>query len=476
MNTPAGLLSAQKKMRAAGVPDVAINVFTRFYGIVAEGKESFIRESEIDPLVDVVHLDSISDESAADSSASGSGDGRVGESALARTAMLKLNGGLGTSMGMQSAKSLLPVRDGLSFLDIIAHQVRAARAEHGVPLPILFMNSFRTDRDTRDALSKYEDLPVSGLPLTVVQNQEPKLRVSDLHPVEYPENPELEWCPPGHGDVYTVLQTSGVLDSLESAGYEFLNISNADNLGAYPSADIAEWFAQSGAPFVAETVQRTPADRKGGHVVVRDGQLILRETAQTHADDEDAAADISKHKYFNANTLWIRISALKELLVKHEGVLPLPLIQNHKTVNPSDPDSTAVVQLEFAMGAAIELFEGAQALVIDRTRFLPVKTTNDLLLLRSDVYELSDDYRLVPQGAEPLITLDTDYFKLIGDFEERFPAGAPLLSQASSLTVDGPWVFGHDVRVVGDGRLSAESGSDVPVPDGATVTETGIAD
>lgn len=453
-------------MRAAGVHEQAIAVFSRFYSIVEEGTESYVREDDITPLTDVTYLGEVMERGGEDES--------VPASALSRTVMLKLNGGLGTSMGMQSAKSLLTVRDDFTFLDILAHQVLHARSEYGVKLPVIFMNSFRTNADTLAALSKYPELPVAGLPLTVLQNQEPKITVSDLEPVEFPQDPELEWCPPGHGDVYTVLQATGVLDELENAGYEFLNISNVDNLGAAPSAEIADWFAASGASFVAETVRRTPADRKGGHVVVRDGRLILRETAQTHKDDAAAASDIKKHLYFNANTLWIRISALKELLEKHGGVLPLPLIQNFKTVNPADPSTQDVIQFEFAMGAAIELFDDAQALVIDRTRFLPVKTTNDLLLLRSDIYELNDAYELTPAHEEPLITLDPEYFGLIDDFEQRFPFGPPHLRDAESLSVDGPWTFGKNVHVKGAAILANASANDAQVPDGATVSESGI--
>lgn len=466
MHTPSGLAQAREKMRQAGVHEQAIAVFSRFYSIVEEGKESFVRESDVAPLTDVTHLDEVMDRGGADQP--------VSTSALSRTVMLKLNGGLGTSMGMQSAKSLLTVRDGKSFLDLIALQIQHARATHDVTLPIMFMNSFRTDADTQEVLAQYPDLAVEGLPLTVLQNQEPKITADTLEPVSYPHNPELEWCPPGHGDVYTVLQSTGTLELLQERGYEYLNISNVDNLGAAPSAEIADWFAQSGASFVAETVRRTPADRKGGHVVVRDGQLILRETAQTHDDDAAAASDISKHKYFNANTLWIRISALKDLLEQHGGVLPLPLIQNHKNVNPADPSSQRVIQLEFAMGAAIELFEDAQALVIDRSRFLPVKTTNDLLLLRSDVYDLTDDYRLVATHDEPLITLDTKVFGHIGPFEERFSKGVPQLRDAESFTVEGPWTFGADVQVKGAAVLRNETGQDKTVPDSAVVTEHGL--
>lgn len=269
-----------------------------------------------------------------------------------------------------------------------------------------------------------------------------------------------------------MLYTSGVLDALADMGFEYLNIANADNLGAYPSPEIAQWFADSGAPFAAEVAERTPADRKGGHLVVRDGRIVLRETAQTAADDVEAAADISRHQYFNTNTLWMRVAALRELLAHHDGVMPLPLIKNEKTVDPTRPDSPAVIQIEVAMGAAIELFEGAQTLCVDRRRFLPVKTTNDLLLVRSDVYDLTEEYRLQATGQEPLITLDPGSYKLISDFENRFSRGIPSLKGASSFTVEGPYRFGVGQRVEGEAFLGPAD-NEITIPDHAIINSDG---
>ena len=71
------------------------------------------------------------------------------------------------------------------------------------------MNSFRTQDDTLAALAPYADLEVDGLGLDFLQNSEPKLRADDLTPVEWPADPTLEWCPPGHGDLYTALMALG---------------------------------------------------------------------------------------------------------------------------------------------------------------------------------------------------------------------------------------------------------------------------
>jgi UTP--glucose-1-phosphate uridylyltransferase len=450
-------------MHEAGVPPAAVDAFARFYGLLESGETGIIAERDVTPLTQVPHLADLDV------------DEEAGREALAVTAVIKLNGGLGTSMGMDRAKSLLRVRGELTFLDVIAEQVLVARATTGARLPLVLMNSFRTRDDTLAALTVYPDLRVDGLPLDFVQNREPKLRADDLTPVDWPADPDLEWCPPGHGDLYTALHASGILTALLDAGFRYATVSNSDNLGAAPDARIASWFAGTGAPFAAEVARRTPADRKGGHLVVRasDGRIVLRETSQTLPEDAAAAADIETHPYFNTNNLWLDLRALAAELERSGGVLDLPLIRNNKTVDPTDATSTPVVQIESAMGAAIEVFDGAVVLEVDRSRFLPVKTTNDLLVRRSDVYRLTDDERLVATVDAPYVDLDPAHFKTIGEFDQRLPV-APSLVGATSLRVRGDWTFGKDVAVVGDAVLD-DPGTPSAVPDGARVGPAGIA-
>jgi len=435
-----GLQAARDKMAAAGVAPQAIEVFSHYYHQLEEGVTGFIAEDSIEPLTspDLLSDVEVSDEQAG--------------AALAKTVIIKLNGGLGTSMGMDKAKSLLPVRSGKTFLDLIAAQEQAARETYGAKLPLLFMNSFRTQDDTLAALAPYSDLEVDDLGLDFLQNSEPKLLVDDLTPAEWPADPTLEWCPPGHGDLYTALEGSGILDRLLAKGYRYASVSNSDNLGAAPDATIAGWFAASGAPYAAEICRRTAADRKGGHLAVRkaDRQLILRDTAQTAAEEMHFFTDEFRHPYFHTNNLWFDLEVLSRTLKERNSVLGLPLIKNEKTVDPADSSSPEVVQIESAMGAAIEVFPGATAIGVGRERFLPVKTTNDLLLLRSDVYEVGSDGRLTKVVEQaPLIELDSTFYKTIGKFEDRFPAGAPSLNEATSLGVKGDWTFENDVKVIG---------------------------
>jgi UTP--glucose-1-phosphate uridylyltransferase len=430
-------------MADAGVDKTAIEVFAHYYRLLEHGETGMIPESAIEPL----DMEALADVTVADETAA---------AAIGNTAVIKLNGGLGTSMGMDRAKSLLCVRRGLSFLDIIARQVLHVRKQYDVALPVIFMNSFHTSSDTMAALGRYSDLRVDGLPLEFLQNKEPKLLEKDLAPVSFPKDPDLEWCPPGHGDIYTALRSTGLLDKLIESGYTQVFVSNSDNLGAVPDPRVAGWFADSGAPFAIEAVRRTPSDRKGGHFARRknDGRIVLRESAQTLDRDKDALADLDRHKFTSTNNLWFNLQAMKEALDARDGVLGLPMIRNVKHLDPGDSSTPNVVQIETAMGAAIEIFADSRTIEVGRDRFVPVKTTNDLLVLRSDVYDLGKDF-VMDQVTDqiPFVELDPDHYKLVGDFDKRFPEGAPSLVKASSLRVQGDWTFGSGVSVVGEVSL-----------------------
>ena len=451
-----GLTAAVDKMRAAHVDEVAVRTFAHYYGELERGATGMIPEDSIEP----VDIPSLADFEVTDEEAT---------AAIATTAVIKLNGGLGTSMGMDHAKSLLGVREGLSFLDVIARQILHLRTTYGTRLPLILMNSFRTSADTLEALAGYVDLPVEGLPLEFRQNMVPRLLADGLMPLEWPQDPDLEWCPPGHGDIYTALRGTGLLDDLLDQGYERVFVSNSDNLGAVPDAHVAGWFAHTGAPFAIEAVRRTPSDRKGGHFARRisDGRLVLRETAQTLPEDKTALQDLSRHRYCSTNNLWIDLRALKSVLDERDGILGLPMIRNEKTADPSDSSTPKVIQVETAMGSAIEVFEGAQLIEVGRDRFIPVKTTNDLLVLRSDVYDVLEGYTLDQVAEEvPFVDLDGEHYKLVADFEARFPDGVPSLVKATALRVQGDWTFGRDVQVIGDVTLAADGpeGTDTVAP------------
>jgi len=356
---------------------------------------------------------------------------------------------------------------------VIALQVQSLRAETGARLPLVLMNSFRTREDSLARLARHPGL-AGDLPPDFLQHKVPRVRVDDLSPVSWPADPEAEWCPPGHGDLYTALVTSGMLERMLAAGYRFAFVSNADNLGATLDPDVLGWLAREEIPFLMEVADRTEADRKGGHLARarRGGALLLRESAQCPESDRAAFQDVSRHRYFNTNTLWLDLRALEKALALHDGVLGLPMIRNEKAVDAKDPDAPRAYQLETAMGAAIAVFAEARALRVPRTRFAPVKTTDDLLVVRSDAYSLSPRGELqpaVPPEALPLVDLDPAFFGHIDAFDGRFPAGPPSLRRCRTLRVRGDVRFGRDVVVEGRVELDAEGRPPLAVPDGAVL-------
>lgn len=446
------------KMREAGLPEPAIRSFGAHYAALAKGERGTLSQREIEPVHSVERAEALGDRKAA------------GHAALAHTVVIKLNGGLGTTMGMRRAKSLLEVREGLSFLDVIARQVLHLRHAHGARVPLLLMNSFRTRDDSLAALAKYPEL-AGELPLDFLQNKVPRIAAADLTPVRWPADPELEWCPPGHGDLYLALETSGLLGQLLERGFRTAFVSNSDNLGASLDLDILGWFAGEGLPFAMEVCDRMPVHRKGGHLAaLRGGGLVLREIAQCPEDELDAFQDISLHRFFNTNNLWVDLEALARALREHGGTLPLPMIRNEKRVDPADPGSPKVIQVETAMGAALSVFPGARALRVPGRRFAPVKTTGDLVAVASDAYVLTEDWLVVPapgRAGPLLVDLDPVWYGQVEALYERFPAGLPSLVACSRLEVRGDVRFGAAVRCRGEVRLRAAAARPCAVPDRA---------
>jgi len=334
------------------------------------------------------------------------------------------------------------------------------------------MNSFRTAVDSEIVLARYPELARPDLPLGFLQNMVPKILADSLLPADSPGNPGLEWCPPGHGDLFTAISGSGLLARLLDLGIEYAFVANADNLGATLDPVLLGYMVSEGFDFMLEAADRTPADRKGGHLCrLADGRLALRDSAQCPPEAVDAFQDVNRYRYFNTNNLWVHLPALARLLADHEGFLPLPTVINRKTLDPQDPSSDPVFQLETVMGTAISLFGRAAAVRVPRSRFSPVKNTNDLLGVRSDAFVRTDDSRIVlhpDRKAPPVIRLDESFFKMIDRFERRFPHGSPSLRACDSLTVKGDITFGADVVVEGDAVVRALSGG-VTVLDGTVL-------
>lgn len=430
-------------MKVAGLADDVIRTFSAYYDQLQSGEQGMISRGMIDPPSpdNVINLSAMTQYRK--------------QSILKSIAVIKLNGGLGTSMGLSAAKSLLPVKGNMNFLDIITRQVLAMRSGTGYEVLLMFMNSYNTEADTLNYLEKYPDLSRQKLPISFLQNKFPRIRQDNLKPYEN-EDPDKMWNPPGHGDIFAALSSSGLLDKMIDAGYRYAFVSNSDNLGATVDTCIPAYMEANDIHFLMEVCARTEADRKGGHLCQdKHGQLMLREVAQCPPEELDEFQNVELYSYFNTNNLWIDLKALQWNLIAGEGIILLPLIVNPKTV-----DGTPVYQLETAMGAAISVFNGARAVLVPRSRFSPVKKNNDLLAIWSDLYELNDQYQVVMRrGVEsiPPIELDERYYGRIDQLLERFRDGVPSLLNCSSLKISGDISFGEDVICEGKVNLTAEN-------------------
>lgn len=438
-------IKIQEKMEAENLSPEFISDFLEKVKQIKNGETGMAVWSEVgdlDPELDEISLDKIHKEH------------KVDVSSLRKLVIIKLNGGLGTSMGLSKAKSLIPIKDGYSFLKIIANQVLQLRKKYKVEIPLLLMDSYNTQKESQTELESTG--LTQSIPTSFLQHKVPRLEKNSLEPI-HSKDPKEDWCPPGHGDIYFTLVETGILDQLLSKGYEIAFLSNGDNLGATVDSAIVSYFDKEGLDFAMEMTPKTLSDTKGGAIYrkTRNGEFLhyeLLETAQVPPENEEEFTGTDKFRTFSTNNLWINLRSLKDRWEK--GDFKLSLIVNPKTVQGKE-----IIQLETAMGSAVSNFSKFRGIIIPRDRFAPVKKTEDYLVRRSDAYQLNEDYSLTMSLirkklglGEPTITLDDAFYKKIQDFESRFQL-TPSLYACELLEVKGDWLFDIDVSFKGRVQL-----------------------
>ncbi|XP_063056058.1 UDP-glucose pyrophosphorylase 2a isoform X2 [Engraulis encrasicolus] len=390
-------------------------------------------------------------------------------SCLNKLAVVKLNGGLGTSMGCKGPKSLISVRNENTFLDLTVQQIEHLNKTYNADVPLVLMNSFNTDEDTKKILQKYSHHRVKIHCFN--QSKYPRINKESMLPIATNlsltgENSEA-WYPPGHGDIYASFYNSGLLDQLISQGKEYIFVSNIDNLGATVDLHILNHLI--GQPtdkrieFVMEVTDKTRADVKGGTLTQYDGKLRLLEIAQVPKNHVDEFKSVTKFKIFNTNNLWISLPAIKRL--QEKNALDMEIIVNPKILD----GGLNVIQLETAVGAAIKCFDNALGINVPRSRFLPVKTTSDLLLVMSNLYSLDDGSLTMNPKREfrttPHVKLGSSFTK-VQDYLKRFES-IPDMLELDHLTVSGDVTFGKQVALKGTVIIIANHGDRIDIPAGA---------
>ncbi len=459
---PLNFMPFALKMRDIGASDIQIEAFRRNCMKAFSDKGGFIGEDEIAPvgvLPTFNQLAPVNEDRA--------------NQLLKACAVIKLNGGLATTMGLEGGpKSLVRAHGQSSFLDITVHQILSQREKLGRKvLPLILMNSFNTSSQTMKSLMSYLDLLEQPVAAEMVQSRVPRIKADSLTPYVSADDPLSEWCPPGHGDLYLSLFVSGFLAELLARDIKYIFVSNIDNLGASLDMRIPEWMAIHGYPMVMEVARRWDNDRKGGHLA-RDvyGSFVLREAAMCKPQEREHFADIERYRYFNTNNLWFDAEALYKMIVSCEGLLDLPVIRNSKVLHDNLGRACQVYQIESACGSIISSWPQAQALEVERSRFVPVKGLSDLMAVRSDLFSIESDYSIAYVGERkklPLITLPAQITSL-DKLEQMLPYGVPSLRRCSSLSIEVPVVFGKDVKCEGDVKITATA--EAFIPDGAVLS------
>ncbi|KAJ4744556.1 UTP--glucose-1-phosphate uridylyltransferase [Rhynchospora pubera] len=386
---------------------------------------------------------------------------------LDKLVVLKLNGGLGTTMGCTGPKSVIEVRNGFTFLDLIVIQIESLNKKYGCNVPLLLMNSFNTHEDTQKIVEKYSN---SNIEIhTFNQSQYPRIVVEDFSPLPSKGVAGKDgWYPPGHGDVFPALTNSGKLDAMLSKGKEYVFVANSDNLGAVVDLKILNHLINNQNEYCMEVTPKTLADVKGGTLISYEGRVQLLEIAQVPDEHVSEFKSIEKFKIFNTNNLWVNLKAIKRLV--EADALKMEIIPN-----PKEVEGIKVLQLETAAGAAIRFFDNAIGSNVPRSRFLPVKATSDLLLVQSDLYTLVDGFVIRNPArtnpANPSVELGPE-FKKVGNFLSRFKS-IPSIVELDSLKVSGDVWFGAGIILKGKVTITAKAGK-LEIPDGAVIENKDI--
>lgn len=379
---------------------------------------------------------------------------------LGRLAVLKLNGGLGTTMGCVGPKSAITVKDGKNFIDLVVKQIKYLNSKYKVNVPLILMNSFNTEGMTEKIIFRYEGIRKFS------QSKFPRISSETLLPVST-EHGDKGMYPPGHGDLFYSLMKSGMLDELIADGFEYLFVSNIDNLASTVDLKLLEYFADENLEFLMEVTNKTRADVKGGTLIEYNGALRLLEIAQVPSSKKSEFTSVRKFKIFNTNSVWINLRAVKKRL--EAGPFDLDIIENKKTLG----DET-VIQLETAIGSAIKHFSNSCGVVVPRSRFLPVKTCSDLFLVESNLFvEKHGAIKLHPARVPetcPSVKLLGNNFSKIENYEKCF-RGIPDILELEVLTVSGNVLFGKNVTLKGTVVILAGDNSTICIPDGSVLDD-----
>lgn len=303
---------------------------------------------------------------------------------FSKIAIVKLNGGLGTTMKCVGPKAIVKVKDDLSFLEIIINQIRVLNKKHNCQVPLILMNSYNTDSDPvmNKIIEDCQDIKI----LRFNQSKIPRIDVKSGKAMNLIKEDKTSYCPPGTGDFYESLLYSDIYPELIKMNIKHLFVSNIDNLNATPCPKLVKYLQNnSNLEFGIEVTPKTELDVKGGTFIDYLGKTKLLELAMVPKEHLNEFYSIEKFKTFNTNNIWLNLERLAT-------TYKLDLLKNYKTVNDN-----RVMQIESVIGSAINNFDKTVIFMVGRDRYKPVKKIEDLERIKNE-YSLNDDFILIKKN------------------------------------------------------------------------------
>ena len=244
-----------------------------------------------------------------------------------------------------------------------------------------------------------------------------------------------------------------MLDSLLHDGKEYAFISNIDNLTATIDLDILYHLYCHDVEMCMEVTAPNRTDNDGGYLVKRVGNEKSRLIEINEVAVEDRDEFKRRFQHYNTNNLWVDLKALKRQI--EAGDYGDAVIVQERLLHGGDK----VLQLETTAGSLIDKMNNTLAVVVQRRkRYVPVKSTADLMLIQSDIFSIRHGaLRINPSLIDtplPTVKLGKE-FTDIEDYIRRIPVQqqhTPNIAELEHLTVAGDVFLGKNVTLKGTGK------------------------
>ncbi|XP_044466910.1 UTP--glucose-1-phosphate uridylyltransferase-like isoform X2 [Mangifera indica] len=364
---------------------------------------------------------------------------------LDKLVVVKFNGVVGTNMGFTGPKSAIEFHNNLTFMDLMVNQIESLNSKFGCNVPLVLMDTTETHGDTQKVVEKYSasKIDIHSFRQKALEGQSGK---DKLHPSD-------------HGAVFLSLMKSGTLDVLLSQGKEYALVVHADNVAAVVDPKILNHLIQNEIEYCMEVTPTTSIDLKNSIINSRQGKFQLMNITQNPAKHSDG-----RFKFIDTRNLWVNLKAIKRLV--DTDALKMESLSASK-----EEYSDQIKLQDTAADSAIRFFDRTSGINVPPSRFLPLNSTSDLLLLKSDLYSSMDGV-LVRNNARnnpsnPSIELGPE-FKEVSDFLSRFKS-IPSIIDLDSLKVTGDVWFGAGITLKGRVNIVAKPGMKLEIPDGAVL-------